>query len=461
MATASVKKQGFRLRNPFENLSLTQQLISVVLASVVVFIVFLSIFIFGNINPVIKEQLYNNLRRAQTHVMERYQRGVWDQNLFTGSEPHVTHILFRDTQPTNTNSLTQVDPELIRLFKRNIVDMSNDFERFDVSQTRTQVVYQIIKIEEGVHLVSFIPQSYMSQFEVALINGVVNILLIVVAILFLMLTLWIGYLIHSLKLIETYIDRYRKGLSAELKLDRKDEVGELARALVSMNNALRRQEQLKEEMIQNISHDLKTPIATIKSYGESIVDGVYPYETLEKSVDVIIEHANRLEKKVHSLLTLNRLGYLMENEKELVRTDMKRVIEQVILSLKVLRPRIQLKTNLTSCSYIGLEEPWRVVIENLLDNALRYAQTEVFVDLKPNYLIVYNDGVKIPEERMEQLFKPYEKGTGGQFGLGLTIVKRVLDAYNYTIKATNLDTGVQFTIYQESPHEEDETDQYL
>ncbi len=461
MAIASVKKTGFRLRNPFENLSLTQQLISVVLVSVLVFIVFLSIFIFGNINPIVREQLHSNLRSAQSHVVERYQRGVWFENLFTGSEPHVTHILYREAEAAATNSLTQLDPELNRLFKRNIREQTTDIARYDISETNTKVVYQIARIEAGVYLVSFVPQSYMNQFEVALINGVVNILLIVVAILFLMLTLWIGYLIHSLKQIETYIDRYRKGLSAELKLDRKDEVGELARALVSMNNELRRQEQLKEEMIQNISHDLKTPIATIKSYGESIVDGVYPYETLEKSVDVIIEHANRLEKKVHSLLTLNRLGYLMDNEKGLVRTDMKRVIEQVILSLKVLRPRIQLKTNLTSCSYVGLEEPWRVVVENLLDNALRYAQSEVFVDLKPNYMIIYNDGIKIPEDRIEQLFKPYEKGSGGQFGLGLTIVKRVLDAYNYTIKVNNLDTGVQFIIYQEPERDTDDSDDYL
>ena len=61
----------------------------------------------------------------------------------------------------------------------------------------------------------------------------------------------------------------------------------------------------------NVSHDLKTPIATIKSYGESIKDGVYPYDTLEKSVDVIIRNAERLEKKVYSLLYLNRVEYLV------------------------------------------------------------------------------------------------------------------------------------------------------
>ena len=64
-----------------------------------------------------------------------------------------------------------------------------------------------------------------------------------------------------------------------------------------MEYKLLKQEKTKEDMIHNISHDLKTPIATIKSYGESIKDGIYPYDTLEKSVDVIIENAERLEKK--------------------------------------------------------------------------------------------------------------------------------------------------------------------
>lgn len=461
MATVSAKSTGWRFRNPLKNLTLTQQLLGVILISVLTFLIFLAIFIFGNINPIVREQLHNNIRSSQNFVIERYERGVWEENLFIGSEPHVTHVLFRAGQTPITNATTLIDPELIRLFRTNIASQASDRERYQGSEPRTQVVYQITKVETGVHLVSFVPQSYMNQFEVALINGVVNILLIVVALLFLMLTLWVGYLIHSLKQIETYIDRYRKGQTTELKLERNDEVGELARALVSMNSELRRQELLKEEMVQNISHDLKTPIATIKSYGESIVDGVYPYETLEKSVDVIIEHANRLEKKVHSLLTLNRLGYLMDNEKGKASTDLKRVIEQVILSLKVLRPRIQLRTNLTSCSYVGLEEPWRVVIENLLDNALRYAKSEVYIDLKPNYLIIYNDGVNIDAERIEQLFKPYEKGSGGQFGLGLTIVKRVLDAYQYTIEVSNLDAGVQFIIHPMNDPEASSNDEYL
>ena len=122
-----------------------------------------------------------------------------------------------------------------------------------------------------------------------MINSVVYITVIVVGFFFIILLMWVLTLLHPLNLIRNYIEKIKLGKMPSQKLNRKDEIGELADALVAMRDELRKQEKTKEEMIHNISHDLKTPIATIKSYGESIKDGIYPYETLEKSVDVIIE----------------------------------------------------------------------------------------------------------------------------------------------------------------------------
>ena len=440
-----------RFKKMLKGMSLTQQLMSVVLVSLAFFIFFLMVFIFGNINSLVREQLYTNIDSTQLRVVRNLKGSSSSDELFIGTDPNVVHILYPtdDSKQIQTNANTKIDVELDGLFRENNLKQTLDIERYESTKTSLDIVYQIRKVDDSTTIVSFVPQSYMDQFKLTLVNGVVNILLVIVGILFLLLMLWVGYLIHSLKQIEVYINKYRKGQKAELKLDRNDEVGELGRAIVQMNDEIKRQEQLKEEMVQNISHDLKTPIATIKSYGESIKDGIYPYETLEKSVDVIIEHANRLEKKVHSLLLLNRMGYLIAEDKGNDKTDMKAVIEKVILSLKVFKPSIELKTDLTSCSYYGSEEPWRVVIENILDNALRYAKTEITIDLKPDNCIIYNDGINIPEERIEQLFRPYEKGQGGQFGLGLAIVKRVLTAYHYTIRIKNLSYGVQFIIEKE------------
>ena len=441
-----------RLKKFIKSMSLTQQLMSVVLVSLAFFIFFLLVFIFGNINTLVSEQLFTSIDGTQLRVINNFKNSMNKEDIFIGTDPNVIHVIYTldDSKSIITNSKTQLDSELDRVFRENLIVQTTDLVRYESSETNLRVVYQIRRIDVSNFIVSFVPNSYMDQFKLALVNGVVNILLVIVGILFLLLMIWVGYLIHSLKQIEVYINKYRKGENVDLKMDRNDEVGELARAIVGMNKEIRRQEQLKEEMVQNISHDLKTPIATIKSYGESIKDGIYPYETLEKSVDVIIEHANRLERKVHSLLLLNRMGYLIAEDKGNDKTEMKDVIEKVLLSLKVIKPSIKLKTDLTSCSYYGSEEPWRVVIENILDNALRYAKSEITIDLKADRCIIYNDGPNIPEDRIEQIFKPYEKGAGGQFGLGLAIVRRVLTAYHYTIKIKNLNIGVQFIIEKEN-----------
>jgi two-component system, OmpR family, sensor histidine kinase CssS len=436
-----------RFRTLFEKMSLTQQLMTVVMVSLSFFIAFVFIFIFGNINTLVRDQLVQNIHVDQSRVIQSYQANATETELFKGTDTNIVHLIYSLSDLNNVKSNAKpIDDALLLEIKGSILNQSESQKDYTTKLEGSEVIYTITRFESDKVIVSYVVTSTMNTFKLSLVNGVVNILLIIVGMLFLLLMMWVGYLIHSLKQIEAYIDAYRKGENPTLKIDRHDEVGDLAEAIVSMNNELKRQEQLKEEMVQNISHDLKTPIATIKSYGESIKDGIYPYETLEKSVDVIIEHATRLEKKVHSLLLLNRMGYLVSEDFGKHKTELKQLVEKVILSLKVFRPRIHLHTNLEETYFIGLEEPWRVVIENILDNALRYAKTEIRIDLKDRELKIYNDGDLIPEDMLSQLFNPYEKGKGGQFGLGLAIVKRVVDAYGYRIKVENVDKGVLFTI---------------
>ena len=184
-------------------------------------------------------------------------------------------------------------------------------------------------------------------FNNTLIRRLSDTTSIVVTVLFVLIFFWTLSIITPLQQIRTYIDKMRKGEEATLNVDRKDEIGDLARELVSLQEELKRQEETKEEMVHNISHDLKTPIATIKSYAESIKDGIYPYDTLEKSVDVIIENSERLEQKVYSLLFLNRLDYMMDQARETEKTTgMKETIEKVLLSLKMIRPEVTIECDL-------------------------------------------------------------------------------------------------------------------
>jgi len=436
-----------RIRKIFRNLSLTQQLFGIVSLFILIFVSFFFMFLSWNIDGFVSNQMYGIIKRTQSNIIYSYRLSVSDNVLYGANDPNIVHIIFfsdgRELASSNSLSLSDNLKGELRLNAQLQVENTKDY----VSHSdNLRMLYTITKIDQQTRIVTLISSTYRDEFKSTLLNSVVNIMVIVVSILFILLMLWVAYLIRPLNQIRSYIEKIRRGESAELRVDRKDEIGEVASALILMREEIVRSEQLKEEMIHNISHDLKTPISTIKSYSESIKDGIYPYETLEKSVDVIIEHADRLQKKVTSLLLLNRLGYLASEGIDLKEIDMIMVIEKAVLSLKVIRPEINISIDAKPTTFIGTEESWRVVVENLLDNAIRYAISTILITVNDNELSIYNDGPSMSEDRISRLYKAYERGSDGQFGLGLAIVHKVVTAYGFATYAENVEGGVIFKI---------------
>ena len=147
------------------------------------------------------------------------------------------------------------------------------------------------------------------------------------------------------------------------------------------------------------------------------------------------------------MLYLNRVDYLVSQNTGEVFTDMKEVIEEVLQAVKVIRNDVEIISNLEEDIYFnGSHEPWRITIENLIDNALRYATDTVIITLKEDELSVANNGPQMSEDRIQSLFKPFEKGQGGQFGIGLSIVHKVVSANGYVVVGENTDDGVVFKI---------------
>lgn len=440
-----------KINNWIKELTLTQQLMSLILVFVAIFGTFLFVYLNGNINTFVRNQMFSMLQRTQVSIVYNYTRNPENDILSYANDSNIGHAVYSHGRISYSNAFDLTDDAVLLEMKNNAVNQQETTKNYIYrNDNESEILYSITVVDSNTRLISYVNSNYQNEFKKTLINSVINIIVLVVSILFFLLMIWVIYLIHSLNQIRQYINKLRKNEEVEINVDRKDEIGELASALVAMSNELKRQEQIKEELIQNISHDLKTPIATIKSYGESIKDGIYPYETLEKSVDVIIEHASRLEKKVQSLLLLNRVGYLVTT-RDTGETDLYDVIEKTILSLKVIRPELKIVREIEHVSFFGNEEPWRVVVENLMDNALRYAETTIIIRLSLNELSVENDGPQLTNERIEKLFKPFEKGSDGQFGLGLSIVQRIVTAYDCEVYAYNSYNGVVFKIARKNP----------
>ncbi len=456
-----------RLRLWINELTLTQQLLTIVFLFVTIFAGFVYFFLNPAIDNFSQTEMYELLHNSQNSMISYLNTHPDELSSIPSTNDSSISVLIYNKNTDSIDFSAGMDaPKKLKddLKQRAVISMegTQDYSLetlvhsdVDDSVKRVTYLYSMTQLKDGRYLVSLLSDAYRLRFRRSLINGVVLMNVLIISVLFVLLLIWVGTLIFSLNQIKAYITKLKNDEPAELNIKRNDEIGEVASALTVMESELSKQNREKEEMIQNISHDLKTPIATIKSYSEAIKDGIYPYDTLEKSVDVIIEHADRLEKKVKSLIILNKMGYLLDSCPKGDTLLMNAVIEKAILSLKVVRPEIQLISDAKEEVFFhGEEEPWRITVENLIDNALRYAKTIIRVTLKEDELCVINDGDPIEEDRLPTLFHPYEKGTGGQFGLGLSIVYKVCSTYGYHVEASNLKDGVYFRIWKESNRKE-------
>lgn len=438
-------------------LTLSQQLLTIAFMLITTFAVFLLAFLSPQIVSFAESEMFRMIHSSQ--ISMEYYLAVsdgTDVDKIEVEDTDIVHAIYNTEYASLTvigngefsaQEITEIESKVNKGIT-STTDFTIMTKSLEGSSEKT--LYSIAVINEDTYLVSKLPAGYEDSFKTALVNNIVDVNVFVVTLLFITLMIWVASLIHPLNQIKVYITKIKNDEPAFLPVVRRDEIGEVADALRDMEYELSKQSREKQEMIQNISHDLKTPIATIKSYGESIKDGIYPYGTLEKSIDVIIEHADRLEKKVSSLIALNKMGYLLDDCPPGDTLNMNDVVDKVLLSLKVIRPEITFVRDIDeTVLFHGDEDPWRIVVENLVDNALRYAETTITISLRQGELKVSNNGKQIEEDRLASLFKPYEKGTDGKFGLGLSIVYKVVTTYGYHVEAENLQNGVCFRIWKD------------
>ncbi len=288
-----------RFRIWINSFNLLQQYLVMSFVAIVVFFLFIFQFLNTSIDNFTDAQMISYLKRSQTSFINARDLSL------DYVDNNASHFVYDKGSETFINFYSEEASNII-----NMVDLSTiTNEKSGVYLSNNEKEIYLIKNCDDFYLVSIISNDYHNEFKTALLSGIVNSIIIVFSIVFITLMAWVYSLIRPLNLIQSYITKIRNGENVKLNIRRNDEIGEVAEAVVQMNDELSNQQKIREEMIQNISHDLKTPIATIKSYCESINDGIYPYDTLQGSVDVIWEHADRLEKKVLMMAFIHMIHY--------------------------------------------------------------------------------------------------------------------------------------------------------
>lgn len=302
--------------------------------------------------------------------------------------------------------------------------------------------------------ISFLKSSEEEHFAKTLLFNIMFFAGIVLFLSWLASIFIARYLTRPLVKIEQQVKRIaNRDWHEPLDVTQNDEIGQLALSIEIMRRRLVRQDELQKSMLQNISHELKTPVMVIRSYAQGIQDGVFPKGDLSNSIKVIDEEGARLEKLVKQLLYLTHLDYLSTRNQRQEKIRLDRLAENVVQRLYIQRPEISWKLDLQPTTINGNEEIFQVMIENILENHLRYATSQIQINLqtakdkKPEVIFsVWNDGSSIEPHIAKELFQPFQKGKKGKYGLGLTIVQRIVKMYNGQIELRNERSGVSTTV---------------
>ena len=307
--------------------------------------------------------------------------------------------------------------------------------------------YYTSETDNYVTKIAITNDNYIIKIKEEIINTIFPVLIFTLLIIIGLVLLWSQLLIKRVEHLKEKVDNLdNDNYKNKFNYCFNDELYSLSNSIDSMKETLKRQDEYKNQMYQNISHDFKTPITVIKSYIEGIEDGI---ETKEEGLKVIKEQINKLELKVHSLLYLNKLNYIkdLDNIKK-ETTDVSRVIIESVEKFKLQTPNVKWDVNLQDkkCIYRGTFDMWEAIIDNLLNNFVRYADKSIKITIKNNKIILYNDGPNIDPNILNDIFTPYKKGVKGQFGLGLSIVKKTIMLLGYEISVHNEKKGISFII---------------
>lgn len=230
-------------------------------------------------------------------------------------------------------------------------------------------------------------------------------------------------------------------------------------AVVQDVTDIKKLENMRSQFVANVSHELKTPLTSIKGFAETL-KYVDDDATRKKFLNIIDEEAERLTRLINDILTLSNIEQNKVPVKELFMPET--IIDDVytLMKIEAEKKKINLKVNKNCNKELrGNPDKFKQMMINLVENAIKYSEEEDNVTISTSYednkvkIVVEDTGPGIPDKDLSRIFERFyrvdkarSRSKGGT-GLGLAIVKHIVKAFNGTIDVkSELGKGTKFIV---------------
>ena len=256
---------------------------------------------------------------------------------------------------------------------------------------------------------------------------------------------------------------YSRGdFSTRIPVDGKDEAAQLGKSLNEMAEQLRGLEDTRRSFVANVSHELRSPLTSMKGFLEAMRDGTIPEEDFPQYIEIVLNETRRMVVLVNDLLDLARIesGTIQLNYEIF---DINELIRRTLLTFEARLNENEMEMDVRfaqeQCSVYADPAQIGQVLRNLIDNAIKYSpkgralSISTYSMRKTVYVTVRDNGIGIPQEDVPHVFERFYKVEKAHTpapqmgsGLGLSIVKRIIEQHGQSITVRSArGRGTQFT----------------
>ena len=297
--------------------------------------------------------------------------------------------------------------------------------------------YTIVDLDDGSRFYIRWGVSAFFDFHRQLLFGI----LAIVSLIFVGTHIYIRKILHPLKNLRHGVNEISAGnLDIEIPVEHDDELGCLTEAFNDMARQIKEMLHSRDQLLLDVSHELRSPLTRMKVALEMIPDS----DRKESVYSDIVE----LETMITEILESERLGN-GHSKLNLFDTNLADLLRSIAWEYQEGHPGIQYE-NLPKKHMLKIDaERFRIVVNNLLQNAVKYARPESratsisILQKETTEVIICDDGIGIPEAELPYLFEPFyrvdrsrSKATGG-YGLGLGLCKKIMEAHGGDIQIVN------------------------